>query len=77
MITNYTTIERVVEATQWTGTDESYEDLLALAGQHLLDGTIQIEQDEWLVKLSEEEYNVMPDEEFKLKYRQGGSIPEV
>jgi len=77
MITNYTTIERVVEAVQYDGTQTSFEDMILLAGEHLLDGTIQIEQDEWLIKLADEEFNVMADEEFQLKYRQGGSIPEV
>ena len=77
MIKNYTTIQRVVEATQYEDTEESFADLLELGGENLLDGTIRIEEGEWLIKLSEDEFNVMTDEEFQLTYRQGGSIPEV
>ena len=76
-IKNYTTIARVVESTQYTGTQDSFEDLIELAGVYLLDGTIQIEEEEWLVKLQKDEFIVMTDEEFQLTYRQGGSIPEV
>ena len=76
-IQNYTTIERVVESTQYTGSESSFEDLIELAGVYLLDGTIQIEEEEWLIKLEDDEFIVMSDEEFQLTYRQGGSIPEV
>ncbi len=75
MIRNYTTIQRVVEASFYTGTPDSFNGIVELTGIALASGSIRIAAGEWMVKLEENEFNVMSDEEFRLTYRLGGSIP--
>lgn len=68
-IRNYTTIARVIESVQYDGSQESFDDLIELVGTALTDGRVVVDVDEWVIKLADEEFNVMTDEEFQLTYR--------